>query len=41
MIIETITDYGTKYTIAQRYIPEIVHGDKRILLIEGQPVEEP
>jgi glutathione synthase len=39
VIIETITDYGTKYTIAQRYIPEIVHGDKRLLLIEGRPVD--
>jgi glutathione synthase len=39
VIIETITDYGTKYTIAQRFIPEIVHGDKRLLLIEGRPVD--
>jgi glutathione synthase len=40
VIIETITDYGTKYTIVQRYIPEIVQGgDKRILLIEGEPVD--
>jgi glutathione synthase len=39
VIIETITDYGTKYTIAQRYIPEIVQGDKRLLLIEGRPVD--
>jgi glutathione synthase len=39
VIIETITDYGTKYTIAQRYIPEIVNGDKRLLLIEGRPVD--
>jgi glutathione synthase len=39
VIIETITDYGSKYTNAQRYIPEIVHGDKRLLLIEGRPVD--
>jgi glutathione synthase len=39
VIIETITDYGTKYTIAQRYIPEIVHGDKRLLLIGGRPID--
>jgi glutathione synthase len=39
VIIETITDYGTKYTIAQRYIPEIAQGDKRLLLIEGRPVD--
>ena len=39
VIIETITDYGTRYTLAQRYIPEIVSGDKRVLLIDGVPVE--
>jgi glutathione synthase len=39
VIIETITDYGTKYTLAQRYIPEIAHGDKRILLIDGEPID--
>lgn len=39
VIVETITDYGSKYTIAQRYIPEITRGDKRILLIDGAPVE--
>jgi len=37
-ILETLTDYGTRSIMAQRYIPEIVHGDKRILLIAGQPV---
>jgi glutathione synthase len=39
VILETITDYGARFTIAQRYIPEIVSGDKRILLIDGTPVE--
>ena len=39
VIVETLTDYGTKYTIAQRYVPEIVTGDKRILLIEGVPID--
>jgi len=39
VIIETLTDHGEKYTLAQRYIPEIVHGDKRILLIDGEPIE--
>ena len=39
VIIETITEYGTKYTIVQRYIPEIAQGDKRILLIDGKPIE--
>jgi glutathione synthase len=39
VIIETLTDHGEKYTLAQRYIPEIVQGDKRILLIDGEPIE--
>ncbi len=38
VIIETLTDYGKVQTMAQRYIPEIVHGDTRILLINGEPV---
>ena len=29
VIIETLTDDGAKFTLAQRYVPEIVHGDKR------------
>ncbi len=38
VIIETLTHYGTKTIMAQRYIPEITQGDKRILLIAGEPV---
>ncbi len=38
VIIETLTQHGTAYTMAQRFIPEIVHGDKRILMIDGEPV---
>jgi glutathione synthase len=30
VIIETLTDDGRRFTLAQRYIPEIVHGDKRV-----------
>ncbi|MGB3288463.1 MAG: glutathione synthase [Burkholderiaceae bacterium] len=37
-ILETLTDNGSRTIMAQRYIPEIVHGDKRILLIAGEPV---
>ena len=37
VILETLTDYGTRFALAQRYIPEISDGDKRILLIEGEP----
>jgi glutathione synthase len=38
VILETLTDYGTRYTLAQRYLPEITDGDKRILLLDGEPV---
>ncbi|MDA8693987.1 glutathione synthase [Pseudomonadales bacterium] len=38
VIIETLTEHQTKSIMAQRYIPEIVCGDKRILLVDGKPV---
>ncbi len=38
VILETITDKGSELIMAQRYIPEITAGDKRILLIDGEPV---
>jgi glutathione synthase len=38
VIIETLSDNGRAFVAAQRYIPEIVDGDKRILLIDGEPV---
>jgi glutathione synthase len=38
VIIETLTGHQTQSVMAQRYIPEIVEGDKRILLIDGKPV---
>ena len=38
VILETLTHYGTRTIMAQRYIPEITQGDKRILLIAGEPV---
>ncbi|MCU7809792.1 MAG: glutathione synthase [Candidatus Thiodiazotropha sp. (ex Notomyrtea botanica)] len=38
VIIETLTQHGTTYTMAQRFIPEITKGDKRILMINGEPV---
>ena len=38
VILETMTHYGTRTVMAQRYIPEISQGDKRILLIDGEPV---
>jgi glutathione synthase len=39
VIIETLTDHGAVFTLAQRYIPEITQGDKRVLLIDGEPVD--
>ncbi len=36
--IETLTASGRKAVMAQRYIPDIVEGDKRVLLINGQVV---
>lgn len=38
VVIETLTGYETRFTLCQRYIPEITEGDKRILLINGEPV---
>jgi glutathione synthase len=38
VILETVTRSETSQTMAQRYIPEIADGDKRILLINGQAV---
>lgn len=38
VIFETMTDYGTRHAIAQRYIPEISQGDKRIIMVDGEPV---
>lgn len=38
VVIETLTHYGRRTVMAQRYIPEIAKGDKRILIIDGEPV---
>jgi len=37
VILETVTEFGQRTVMAQRYIPEISAGDKRILLIGGRP----
>jgi len=37
-IIETLTDNGARTIMAQKYIPAIVKGDKRVLVINGKPV---
>lgn len=38
VILETLTQHGQLQIMAQRYLPEIRDGDKRILLIDGNPV---
>jgi glutathione synthase len=37
-ILETATSAGTRWTLAQRYLPEAIAGDKRIVLVDGEPV---
>ena len=37
-IVETLTEDGRRTIMVQRYIPEIVHGDRRVLLIGGEVV---
>ncbi len=38
VILETITDFGKRTIMAQRYLPEITAGDKRIIVIDGEPL---
>lgn len=38
VIVETVGHHGARTVMAQRFIPEIVDGDKRIVLIAGEPV---
>lgn len=38
VIIETLTQQEQRFVMAQRFIPEIIHGDKRILVVNGKPV---
>ncbi|QFU77600.1 glutathione synthase [Halioglobus maricola] len=38
VILETLTEFGTQTIMAQRYIPEISEGDKRILVVGGKVV---
>jgi glutathione synthase len=37
-VVEMLTELGTRTIMAQKYIPAIVHGDKRVLVIDGKPV---
>ncbi|ABO25091.1 glutathione synthase [Shewanella loihica] len=38
VIIETLTNHGQQYAMAQAFIPDITAGDKRILVVDGVPV---
>lgn len=38
VIIETLTELGSRYAMFQRYLPAIKDGDKRILIVDGQVV---
>ena len=37
VVMETLTNNQTKFCMAQRFIPEITEGDKRVLVIDGEP----
>ncbi|MDT8405815.1 MAG: glutathione synthase [Methylococcales bacterium] len=38
VILETMTQHGRRTVMAQKYLPEIVHGDKRVLVVYGEPM---
>ncbi|RLA21604.1 MAG: glutathione synthase [Gammaproteobacteria bacterium] len=38
VVLEIMTQHNSQFVMAQRYLPEIIDGDKRILLINGEPV---
>jgi glutathione synthase len=38
VIIETLTEHGTRFAMAQKFVPAISAGDKRILMVNGEPV---
>jgi glutathione synthase len=38
VILETMTEYNSRYVMAQKYLPEIKDGDKRILVVNGEPI---
>jgi glutathione synthase len=37
-ILEQATNLGRRWTVAQRYLPEVRQGDKRIVLVDGEPL---
>ncbi len=38
VIVETMTQHNTRSVMAQKYLPQIKNGDKRILMVNGEPV---
>ncbi|MBI4694268.1 MAG: glutathione synthase [Gammaproteobacteria bacterium] len=38
VIMETLTEHESRYCMAQKYLPEILDGDKRVLIVDGEPV---
>ncbi|MGX9419255.1 glutathione synthase [Vibrio sp. RC27] len=38
VIIETLTNHGNNYCMAQTFVPDISNGDKRILVVDGEPM---
>jgi len=38
VVIETVTHHGQRTVMAQKFIPQIAKGDKRVLIIDGEPV---
>lgn len=38
VILETLTEHGQQFIMAQRFIPAISKGDKRILVVDGEPI---
>jgi len=38
VILETLSENETRTVMAQQFIPDIIHGDKRVLLIDGEAV---
>lgn len=40
VILESQTRYGARFVLAQKFLPQIMQGDKRILLIDGEPVPQ-
>jgi glutathione synthase len=38
VILEILTAHGRQFIMAQRFIPEIEQGDKRVLLVDGEPI---